>query len=239
MYDPDRTDPRESPTFGPIDLWRAALEAMPTRGRHQESEHGIPAALLDEIDASVWPPTWTGNVISWNSGAERCTAGAARRRSGRNASELMVPEDTAEAERLVIELSRDGRWDGELKVKRKDGTPFTAYVRNRLVLDDDGAPSAIVGVAVDISERVAAETELLQSRNYAQAVTECMGEGLFTLDRGGAGHLRQPRRRADARKPARGLCAGSDVAAVLAPREDGARPALRGQPDRPRARPRV
>src|SRR5262249_38159505 len=38
------------------------------------------------------------------------------------------------------------------------------------------------GVAVDISRRVAAETELLQSRNYAQAVTECMGEGLFTLD---------------------------------------------------------
>ena len=66
-------------------------------------------------------------------------------------------------------------------MRRKDGSLFTAYVRNRLVLDAEGAPSAIVGVAVDISARVAAETELLQSRNYAQAVTECMGEGLFTL----------------------------------------------------------
>jgi PAS domain S-box-containing protein len=50
------------------------------------------------------------------------------------------------------------------------------------VLDADGNASAVVGVAVDISARVAAETELLQSRNYAQAVTECMGEGLFTVD---------------------------------------------------------
>ncbi len=50
------------------------------------------------------------------------------------------------------------------------------------MLDEQGNPSAIVGVAVDISARVAAETELLQSRNYSQAVTECMGEGLFTLD---------------------------------------------------------
>jgi PAS domain S-box-containing protein len=55
-------------------------------------------------------------------------------------------------------------------------------VRNRLVFDEAGNPTAIVGVAVDISARVAAETELVQSRDYAQAVTECMGEGLFTTD---------------------------------------------------------
>ena len=121
-------------------------------------------------------------MISWNGGAEALYGWTREEAVGRNARELMVPEDTAEAERLLVELSRDGRWDGELKVRRKDGTRFTAYVRNRLVLDRDGAPSAIVGVAVDISARVAAETELLQSRNYAQAVTECMGEGLFTLD---------------------------------------------------------
>ena len=85
----------------------------------------------------------------------------------------------------MFELARDGHWDGELLVRRKDRSLFTAYVRNRLVLDADGSPSAVVGVALDVSARVAAETELLQSRDYARAVTECMGEGLFTLDVGG------------------------------------------------------
>jgi diguanylate cyclase (GGDEF)-like protein/PAS domain S-box-containing protein len=229
VYDPAHTEPRQSSTFGPIDLWRAALEAMPTRGRHQESELGVPTALLDEIDASVVATDMTGKVISWNSAAEALYGWSREEAVGRNARELMVPEDTAEAERLVIELSRDGRWDGELKVKRKDGTPFTAYVRNRLVLDASGAPSAIVGVAVDISERVRAETELLQSRNYAQAVTECMGEGLFTVSEDGL--ITYINRAAEQLLEApEGALRGRHVATVLSPREDGTDRRLQDSP---------
>ena len=33
---------------------------------------------------------------------------------------LYAPEDTAQAEQLVTELQRDGRWDGELDVRRKN-----------------------------------------------------------------------------------------------------------------------
>jgi PAS domain S-box-containing protein len=140
------------------------------------------AVLLDQIDASVIVSDMAGNVISWNGGAEALYGWSAAEAVGRNARDLIVPEDTREAQRLVVEVSRDGRWDGEMLVHRKDGSTFTAYIRNRLIRDERGAPSAIVGVAVDISARVAVETELLQSRNYAQAVTECMGEGLFTID---------------------------------------------------------
>jgi diguanylate cyclase (GGDEF)-like protein/PAS domain S-box-containing protein len=181
IYDPDSAR-QEPSTFGPIDVWRAAREAMPSRGRSEQGDEPVTAALLDEIDASVIATNMSGNVISWNSGAERLFGWTREETVGRSTRELVVPEDTSAAERLLMELSRDGRWDGELDLRRKDGTPLTVYVRNRLLLDDDGMASAIVGVAVDISARVAAETELLQSRNYAQAVTECMGEGLFTLD---------------------------------------------------------
>ena len=181
VYDPEAGGARAA-TFGPIDLWRAALEAMPARGRReQRDDAAVTATMLDEIDASVMATDMTGTVISWNSGAEALYGWPREEAVGRNARDLVVPEDAGAAERLLEELSRDGRWDGELEVRRKDGSLFTAYVRNRLVLDAEGAPTAIVGVAVDISARVAAETELLQSRNYAQAVTECMGEGLFTL----------------------------------------------------------
>ena len=175
-------------SFGPIDLWRAALDAMPSRaGRDERERRGesVQSVLLDQIDASVIATDMTGKVISWNHGAESLYGWSAEEAIGRNARDLVVPEDAAQAERLMMELSRDGRWDGELIVRRKDGTVFTTYVRNRLVLDEDGMASAVVGVAVDISARVAAESELRDSRNYAQAVTECMGEGLFTLDRDG------------------------------------------------------
>ena len=184
---PEESD-RERAGFGAIDLWRAALDAMPSRagrGEREEPEQSVQSMLLDQIDASVIVTDMTGVVISWNHGAETLYGWSSEEAVGRSARELIVPEDAAEAERLMMELSRDGRWDGELLVWHKDRGVFATYVRNRLVLDDMGMPSAVVGVAMDISARVAAETELRDSRNYAQAVTECMGEGLFTLDREG------------------------------------------------------
>jgi diguanylate cyclase (GGDEF)-like protein/PAS domain S-box-containing protein len=175
---------RRGEGFGTIDLWSAALHALPTRGNGEDApdQAKVQAALLNQIDASVVVTDTAGTVISWNSGAEALYGWRSEEAIGRKARELVVPEDAQAAERLGSEVRRDGRWDGELLVRRKDGSLFTAYVRNRLILDEEGSPSAIVGVAVDISPRVAAENELAQSRDYAHAVTECMGEGLFTLD---------------------------------------------------------
>jgi len=170
--------------FGPVELWRAALDAMPARvaARRGHEDDNLQAVLLDQIDASVIVTDMEGRVISWNRGAEALYGWTSEEAVGRPTRELIVPDDVSAARALVAELRIHGRWDGELLVRRKDGSTFTAYVRNRLLLDRAGSPSAIVGVAVDISARIAVETELLESRDYARAVTECMGEGLFTLD---------------------------------------------------------
>jgi len=174
----------QSRNFAPSDLWRAALEVMPTRAAREApaEDDGLQGNLLEQIAASVVATDLQGVVISWNSGAEALYGWSEEEVMGRNVRELIVPENATAAERLAEEIQRDGIWDGEILMRHRDGSLFTVYVRNRLVRDEEGNPTAIVGVAVDISERVAAETELLQSRNYAQAVTEFMGEGLLTLD---------------------------------------------------------
>jgi diguanylate cyclase (GGDEF)-like protein/PAS domain S-box-containing protein len=165
-------------------LWRATLDAIPSHSRHGDTGDATtsPPELYDQIDASVICTDMQGAVIGWNGGAEALYGWSAAEAVGRNTRELIVPDDASAAERLVDQLSADGHWDGELLMRHKDRSLFTVYVRNRLVFDEAGDPAAIVGVAVDISARVAAETELVQSRDYAQAVTECMGEGLFTTD---------------------------------------------------------
>lgn len=147
--------------FGPSDLWRATLDAMPTRGAgtRRDAPTNLQDALLDQIDASVIVTDMTGVVLSWNSAAEALYGWSSAEAVGRSARELVVPEDPQDAERLLSNVSRDGCWDGELLVRRKDRSLFTAYVRNRLICDEDGSPSAVVGVAVDISARVAAEEE--------------------------------------------------------------------------------
>ncbi len=146
-------------SFGPSDLWRATLDAMPLRGEgaRKDAPTNLQDALLDQIDASVIVTDMSGVVLSWNGGAEALYGWSSAEAVGRSARELVVPEDPQEAEGLLSRLIRDGCWDGELLVRRKDRSLFTAYVRNRLICDEDGYPSAVVGVAVDISARVAAE----------------------------------------------------------------------------------
>jgi diguanylate cyclase (GGDEF)-like protein/PAS domain S-box-containing protein len=147
---------------GPVDLWRAALDAMPARalnGRPVRKQTSLQAALLDQIDASVVVTDMSGVVISWNNGAEALYGWSAEEAVGRDAGELIVPEDQQAAKRLLVELRRDGRWDGELLVRRKDRSTFTAYVRNRLAFDEAGEPAAVVGVAVDVSERTRREEQ--------------------------------------------------------------------------------
>ncbi|HEX3510830.1 MAG TPA: EAL domain-containing protein [Solirubrobacteraceae bacterium] len=174
----------ESDDLDQLDVWRASLRPLPSereRDGGAAPELDLRSELLDEIDASVVVTDLQGNVLSWNRGAEALYGWTTAEAVGRNAGELIVTEDTDGA-RLVTELQREGRWDGELQVCRKDRSRFTAYVRNRLVVADDGSPVAIVGLAVDVSARVAAEVELQHARDFSEALTECMGEGLFTLD---------------------------------------------------------
>ena len=146
----------------PLHVWRAAVDAMPDRAEPGGDDRGVRSLdneLLDQIDASVVCVDTDGIVVSWNGGAEALYGWRREEAIGQSARDLIVPDDPSAAEALASRVSAEGRWDGELLVRRKDGSLFTAYVRNRLVLGDDGEPAAIVGVAVDVSARVAAEAE--------------------------------------------------------------------------------
>jgi PAS domain S-box-containing protein len=79
-------------------------------------------------------------------------------------------------------MQRDGRWEGEYTVRRKDGSTFPAHVRARALADQDGHATGAVNVAMDITERKASERSLLSARNYLRAVTDSMGEGVLTCD---------------------------------------------------------
>ena len=161
-----------SPVYGKIDLWRAALDASPSAASasaRRPEQMSLEGALLDQIDASVVAIDMSGTVLSWNSGAEALYGWGREEAIARNIRELVVPEDTKPVEKLASDVIRDGRWDGEVRVHRKDGSLFTAYVRNRLILDDAGAPGAIVGVAVDIPERKRHEQQ--QERDVERLAT--------------------------------------------------------------------
>jgi PAS domain S-box-containing protein len=143
------------------------------------------SALFDELDASVIASDADGRVARWSDGAERLFGWTSEEALGRYSTDFVAAPDLKGSEEMLEELRRDGRWEGELRVGRKDGSSFTAHVQSRHTLDESGTVTGRVSVAIDISERLAGERALLAARNYMRAVADSMGEGLFTLDPGG------------------------------------------------------
>jgi PAS domain S-box-containing protein len=156
-----------------------------TDRRQAEQQASMQAALLDEIDVSVVVTDLDLNVLSWSAGAERLYGWTAQEAIGRSVRETVVPANAAspaDEEEFNLALQRDGRWDGEYTVRRKDGSTFPAHVRSRLISDQDGCVTGAVSVAMDITERKGSERALLSARSYLRAVTDSMGEGELTCD---------------------------------------------------------
>jgi PAS domain S-box-containing protein len=167
---------------GPGPLRVVVMHADMTERHQAQEQAALQAALLDEIDVSVIVTDPDLKVVSWNAGAERLYEWKAEEAIGRNPMELEAPGEARSPEPVLAALRGDGRWEGEYMVRRKDGSVFPAYIRNRAMLDPDGRVKAFVSVSMDISERKAAERALLTARNYLRAVTDSMGEAVYATD---------------------------------------------------------
>ena len=153
-----------------------------TQRRHAERVVTQQADLLDEVDVSVIATNEAGQITHWNRGAERLFGWTRVEAIGARARALAAAVDAEHELEIVGGLRQHGHWEGETVMSRRDGSTFPAYVRDRAMLDADGRPTGMIGIAVDITDRVAAERRLVRTRNHLRAVADSMGEGLFTLD---------------------------------------------------------
>jgi PAS domain S-box-containing protein len=151
--------------------------------RHQaEAKSATQAALLDEVDVAVIAADLAARITHWNSAAEQLYGWTREEAVGRTTYDLISRADDPAVSEALTALERDGRWDGELELHRKDGVAFRAHVRSRLMLDDAGEPVGMTGVSVDATKRIADERDLRSARDYMRAVADSMGDGLCTVD---------------------------------------------------------
>jgi hypothetical protein len=69
---------------------------------------------------------------------------------GKPITELTVgPQDQHVADEIMESVRRDGCWEGDFDVRRKDGTHFRAFVRDTLMHDREGNPTGLLGMSVD------------------------------------------------------------------------------------------
>jgi PAS domain S-box-containing protein len=157
-----------------------------TSRKDAEHEAQVRARLLDEVDAAVIATDLDGTVTHWNSGAEQMYGWTLDEAAGRPITGLIVgPDDAPVAFDMMESVQASGRWQGEVEAYRRDDSHFPAYLRTAGITDQQGVATGIVGVSVDLTERVRAARELRSARDYLRAVTDSMGEGLLVNDEEG------------------------------------------------------
>jgi len=134
-----------------------------SEGESQNSERRedpirLHANLLKAIPAALIATDVAGQIIYWNRFAEKLYGWSDSEVLGHSILEITVPPVTKKEAEEIMSLLRSGlSWTGEFKVKRRDGTSFTAMVTDSPVLDDNGVMIGIIGVSLDLSARERAE----------------------------------------------------------------------------------
>ncbi len=81
----------------------------------------------------------------------------------------------------ILPKTLEGGWTGEIYNKKKNGEEFPVFLSTSVIKDDNGNPVALIGVAVDITERKKAEEALRQSEERFKSLVNRMLEAVLIL----------------------------------------------------------
>ncbi|MDW7679841.1 MAG: PAS domain S-box protein, partial [bacterium] len=90
--------------------------------------------------------------------------------------------DRKKAKHAFKQILTNGRWNGELTAKRKDGKTFEVQVAATLIRDENGAPSLLMGSFEDITERKNGERAIKESEAIFHALFEKNQAVILLLD---------------------------------------------------------
>src|SRR5262245_56997580 len=122
------------------------------------------AHLLDLTHDSVVVRDLHDRITFWNRGAETLYGWTQDEAIGQGAHHLLQTILPAPLAAIIVELQRTGRWEGEVRATRRDGTEVVVASRWALQVDAQGQSSAVLETSNDITERTRAEEALHQAQ---------------------------------------------------------------------------
>lgn len=129
------------------------------RGRAQERLRER-ANLLDLTHDTVFVRDMNDVILFWNRGAENLYGWTKEEAVGKISHEIIRTVFPGSLAEITAELTRSGRWEGELVHTRRDGTQVAVASRWALQCDEHGTPIAVLETNNDITERRLAEESL-------------------------------------------------------------------------------
>ena len=124
-----------------VDMFHRSQEAL----QRTTAQLALQGQLIELSQDAVIVRDANNAVLSWNRGAEDMYGWTVDEARGKTLDQLLRT-DTAAWAALNDRLDQEGRWEGELRQVRKDGTPIIVHSREVLVRADDGTRTAVLSI---------------------------------------------------------------------------------------------
>lgn len=143
--------------------------------------------LLELSHDAIIVADGSGVITGWNGGAVTLYGWKESEAVGQVIDQLLETESNPETSQMKDVLSRKGRWDGELRHTRSDGTRVLVESCQVLVHGPMGGPAGILEINRDITRRKQAEESLQRSEQATRALIESASQGIVGVD--SEGHM--------------------------------------------------
>jgi len=151
----------------------ALLSWFGTIRRRVEADLRERAALLSITHDTVLVMDMDGVIKYWNRAAEERYGWTADQSVGKVVHDLLKTVFPAPLDEIKAEVTRTGRWEGELLHTKKDGSQLVAASRWSLERGKGGKPVAILETNNDVTERKRAEEALRRLNRELRALSNC------------------------------------------------------------------
>src|SRR2546425_1573141 len=154
-------------------------------GNAQEAVDFIANILESSTEDSIIGKDLEGKILLWNEGARRLYGYEPSEVVGKaNSSILHVPEDVASGKprELLDAALRDGKWEGTIHRRRKNGQQFTARVVITPRLDSSRRAIGFLLISKDISDEIRLTEEVKATQFYTRSLIESNIDALMTTD---------------------------------------------------------
>ncbi|OKH37628.1 hypothetical protein NIES2119_13060 [[Phormidium ambiguum] IAM M-71] len=138
---------------------------LETARMQAEQQIHFQASLLDAVHQAVIVTDLSGTIIYWNRYAETMYGWTAEEALGNSIIELIpIPNLQQQASEIMNQLRLGASWSGEFWVQKRNGTVFPCIVIDSPIYNERGEITGVIGVSIDISDRVLAEEELKRTK---------------------------------------------------------------------------
>jgi PAS domain S-box-containing protein len=138
--------------------------------------------LLDLSFDAIFVRDGQNRITYWSKGAEDAYGFTRAEALEKLDHELLRTEFPLPMEQIIEQLHRDGRWVGELKHMRKDGSVVIDNTRWVLDRDAQGRPASILETNTDVTERRRAEAALRISEEKFRNLIHSLPAAIYTCD---------------------------------------------------------